>query len=73
MVWLIVGLIIGFILGLFFMAFEFANKIVGTLRVDSSNEDGPYLFLELDKSLLQVTTQKYVAMKVDIRNYIPQK
>lgn len=73
MVWLIVGLIIGFILGLFFMAFGFASKIVGTLRVDSSNEDGPYLFLELDKSLPQVTSQKYAAIRVNTRSYISQK
>lgn len=73
MVWLIVGLIIGFILGLIIMAFGFVNKIVGALRVDSSNEDGPYLFLELNKPVLRATSQKYVVLRVEACNYISQK
>lgn len=72
MLYLVAG-IIGFILGLFFMAYGIAIKIVGTIRVDSSNEDGPYLFLELDKPLSDVLTQKYVVVNVDASSYIPQK
>ncbi len=72
MLYLVAG-IIGFILGLFFMAYGIAIKIVGTIRVDSSNEDGPYLFLELDKPLSDVLTQKYVVVNVDTSSYIPQK
>lgn len=72
MLYLVAG-IIGFILGLFFMAYGIAIKIVGTIRVDSSNEDSPYLFLELDKPLSDVLTQKYVVVNVDTSSYIPQK
>lgn len=72
MLYFLVGLI-GFILGLFFTAFGMVVKIVGTLRVDSSNEDGPYLFLELTKSLPEVTSQKYVVCHVDTRSYLSQK
>lgn len=72
MLYLVAG-IIGFILGLFCMAYGIAIKIVGTIRVDSSNEDGPYLFLELDKPLSDVLTQKYVVVNVDTSSYISQK
>lgn len=72
MLYLVVG-VIGFILGLFFMAYGMVVKTVGTIRVDSSNEDGPYLFLELDKPLSDVLAQKYVVVDVDTRSYIPQK
>lgn len=72
MLYFLFGLI-GFILGLFFMAYGTVAKTVGTIRVDSSNEDGPYLFLELDKPLSYVLTQKYVVVNVDTSSYIPQK
>lgn len=72
MLYLVAG-VIGFILGLFIMAYGIAIKIVGTIRVDSSNEDGPYLFLELDKPLSDVLTQKHVVVNVDTSSYIPQK
>lgn len=72
MLYLVAG-VIGFILGLFFMAYGIIIKIVGTIRVDSSNEDGPYLFLELDKPLSDVLTQKHVVVNVDTSSYIPQK
>ncbi len=72
MLYLVAG-IIGFILGLFFMAYGNVLKIVGTIRVDSSNEDGPYLFLELDKPLSDVLTQKYVVVNIDTSSFIPQK
>lgn len=72
MLYLVIGFI-GFILGLFFMAYGMAVKTVGTIRVDSSNEDGPYLFLELNKPLSEVSAQKYVVVNVDTRSYIPQK
>lgn len=72
MLYLIVG-VIGFILGLFFMGYGTVLNTVGMIRVDSSNEDGPYLFLELDKPLSKVLAQKYVVVGIDTRSFISQK
>lgn len=49
-------------------------KAVGSLRVDTSvPEDGPYLFLELSKSMDVVAKKKYVVLKVNLNSFIPHK
>lgn len=49
-------------------------KVVGSLRVDTSDpEDGPYLFLELSKSMDVVAKKKYVILKVNLNSFIPHK
>ena len=52
---------------------ENKRKPIGTLRVDSSDPDGPYLFLELETDPNAIKKEKYVLMKVDTRSYISQK
>ena len=49
------------------------RKPIGTLRVDSSDPDGPYLFLELATDPNVIKKEKYVLLKVDTRSYISQK
>lgn len=46
---------------------------VGTLRIDTSDSDGPYMFLELSKGVDIVASKKYVVLKVKLKNFIPQK
>ena len=68
---IIVCLICGYTLG-----YSFGNnkrKPIGTLRVDSSDPDGPYLFLELETDPSIITKEKSVLLKVDTRSYISQK
>lgn len=49
-------------------------KVVGSLCVDTSDpEDGPYLFLELSKSMDVVAKKKYVILKVNLNSFIPHK
>ena len=49
-------------------------KTVGTLCVDSSDEDdGPYMFLKLSKDISTVATKKYVILKVDFTNHPSRK
>lgn len=45
---------------------------VGTLRVDTSDPDGPYLFLELHTPVSEVMKQKQVTLDVSTENYISQ-
>lgn len=42
----------------------------GTLRVDRSDPDGPYLFLELDRSPEPLVEMETVTFKVDNRSYL---
>lgn len=46
---------------------------VGTLRVDSSDPDGPYLFLELETEPSFITKEKTVLLKVDTKSYLSQQ
>ena len=44
-----------------------------TLRIDTSDPDGPFMFLELSKDVDSVTSKKYVILKVNLKSYISQK
>lgn len=46
---------------------------IGTLRIDTSDPDGPFMFLELAKDVDSVTSKKYVILKVNLKSYISQK
>lgn len=46
--------------------------ISGKLKVDMSDPDGPYLFLELSDGVNVIQQQEYVTLQVDISNYISQ-
>ena len=48
---------------------------MGSLRVDESDPDsGPYLFLELDRSGADaIYKQRYVRLRVELKNYISHK
>lgn len=45
-------------------------QIVGTLKKEESDPDGPYLFLELKRDIDYITQNKYVTFEVDPRGYI---
>lgn len=48
-------------------------KSVGSLRCDSVDEDGPYLFLELSRSVYTILQRKYITLKVDADRHFTQK
>ena len=68
-VWIVLGTVIGSI----FTGIVFRCFLVGALRVDRSDPDGPFMFLELKKSVEHVTSKKYIVLKVEDRDYIPHK
>ena len=45
----------------------------GTLRIDTSDPDGPFMFLELSKDVDIVASKKYIILKVNLKSYISQK
>ena len=71
MIWLyiLVG-ILCFLLGAVIMAKGVLKWNAGTLRIDSSDEDGPYLFLELEKTPDYLKECKYVLFTVNSNSYI---
>ena len=60
----------GVIIGSVVTTIMFKSKQVGNLRVDTSDPDGPYLFLELTKDLDSVVKRKSVTLKVRKENFI---
>lgn len=72
---ILVGVIVGIIVALagIFTGYQLRlrkEKPVGVLRVDTSDPDGPYLFLELHTGVGDVMEQKQVTLEVSTQNYI---
>ena len=65
---LLVGAILGCVSAIIFLRREY----VGDLRVDNSDPDGTYLFLELSRPVDFVSRKKYVLLKVNPKSYIPR-
>ena len=66
--------ILGFAIGILVHRHIVRNSEVGTLRVDTSDpDDGPYLFLELNKGVGDISARRYVMLKVDLNGYLSQK
>ncbi len=61
---------VGFLVGWGIAVAILRGKCVGTLRVDTSDPDGPFIFLEASKSIDAISSKKSVMLKVDLKNYI---
>ena len=70
---LILMFIIGLAVGLTFARHVIRKETYGTLRIDRSDPDGPYLFLELDRNVEELSKQKHVVFNVLDKNYISQE
>lgn len=68
-IYVVVGILIGFI-----GASVIRRKHpVGFLRIDKSDPDGPYLFLELKKSVNEIIAQRTVLLEVKREDFISHK
>lgn len=69
-VWIIVGFVIGFtisIAGFFFLS-------IGALRIDKSDPtDKPYMFLEIKRSVGDISKRKFVVLRVKREDFIPHE
>lgn len=72
---LVVGVLIGVCIGMVWRGVYLKTHSIGDLRVDHSDPDGAYLFLELnkDQNIHTIERQNYVMLKVKVENYISQK
>lgn len=66
----LLGIAIGWLLN---KCFSRGPVSVGTLRIDRSDGDGPYIFLELEVPPEVLEKSNYVNMKVLAENYISHK
>lgn len=75
---LIIELILAFLVGAACSAIIFTCVIrrkpveIGDLRIDRSDPDGPYLFLELKQGIEAFKHDDYVVLRVNDSNYISQ-
>lgn len=66
--------IVGFFVGMGVVLIAYRTYYVGTLRIDRSDpNEPPYMFLELDKGVGDISRKKNVILKVKNENYISQK
>lgn len=70
---LVIILAIGIVVGSIITRIIIRPLDIGTLRIDTSDPDGPFMFLELSKDVNTVASKKYVVLKVNLKNYISQK
>lgn len=68
-VYVVVGIMIGFVVSSIIRR----KHPVGFLRIDKSDSDGPYLFLELKKSINEIIAQKTILLEVKREDFIPHK
>lgn len=64
---------IGVVIGLIITRIISRPLDIGTLQIDTSDPDGPFMFLELSKAVDSVASKKYVILKVNLKSYISQK
>lgn len=51
----------------------YRDKPMGVIRIDSSDPDGPYMFLEIATSVEDVMSRKYITLEVNTESYISQE
>lgn len=64
---------IGVIIGCVLSSIVRRTKSVGKLRIDTSDPDGPFMFLELSKGVGDISARKQVLLQVDLNSYIPHE
>lgn len=62
----VAALILGFIIGVLDVCFFIIRRTFGTIKWAQS-EDGPYLFLDMDKQPEEMVGCKYVVFKTDLQ------
>jgi hypothetical protein len=73
--WFIIFLI-GYVFGIFAATAVFVreSRYAGTLRIDRSDpNDKPYIFLELNKGVGDISAKRRVVLKVSNENYLPRE
>lgn len=70
---IVVSCFSGLALGYIIATNKMSKKTIGALRIDGSDPDGPYLFLELETDPRFIENEEYITLKIIAKNYISQK
>ena len=70
----VILIIAGIAIGLIIAAIRNEFRYVGSLRIDKSDPtENPYLFLEIDDSVGNISNRKYIILRVKREDFIPRK
>lgn len=70
----VILIIAGIAIGLIISAIRNEFRYVGSLRIDKSDPiENPYLFLEIDDSVEDISNRKYIILRVKREDFIPRK
>lgn len=67
------ALILIALIGNVLLCLSLRQKTSGTLIIDRSDPDGPYVFLELSTDIVDVSKRKKVVLEINNVNYLPHK
>lgn len=70
---IIISLVVGFFGGIVLTKIFSKPEIMGTLRMYQDEDDGPYLFLELDAEPQTIMNRKEATFKVNPDDYVSRK
>jgi len=65
--------ILGMAVGVAAIYIWLTAKSDGTLRIDSSDPDGPYMFLEVRRSTEDIRKKPFVILRVNLKSYLTRK
>lgn len=69
----LVGILVGIVVGIILGTINEHKNAIGNLRVDHSDPDSqPYLFLELKKGVPSVMNERYVTLRVMVKDFVSQ-
>lgn len=63
---IVIAILVGILIGFTLAAIIFHRGALGTIRIETSDPDGPYLFLELNTDIRNVARKKNVNFRVRI-------
>lgn len=66
----VILILAGIVIGIGIAMIIFRAYFIGTLRIDKSDPtEEPYMFLELDKGIGDISSKKHVVLRVSTKNY----
>lgn len=65
--------ILGMAVGVAAIYIWLTAKSDGTLQIDSSDPDGPYMFLEVGRSIEDIRKKPFVILRVNLKSYLTRK
>lgn len=70
---ILIAIIIGNITGCLITRSIIFNNRIGILRIDNSDGEGPYTFLEAKEDMNRIAMRRYVILDVNYSNYLTQE